>query len=499
MYEVLFRCLLADKTTFTKAASASTKKTTGDRFATSAHTLRLAVEAGVSASGGLKTKTVKAIYNHVYDMLKSPEMARKLQPVVLDYMKALRTCLEGTAHVEHFSADDWSTVVGFCVAHLRVMLGMPKEDEVEKEKEDEMVPEEEEEEDVDESMSRAGTPKPRRPVAVRQKGTPTKRTASQPMIPAKRLTHESEELLECLRHLLAAPNAPILPAAETAATVLIGFLNTQTSVTRAHQTVFAAINHILNVVSTNKIALSSKIAAAGIPVITKLWDTKLPGLKEEMVVFLLRTRLQIRADIMEGKGKALRKAVEDLLENITNDHIARADRDTLQLDDVVFPCPLRTNRRQRSVLSINAVALAPSLQDFRNEHHWAVLYIIAMYIEMLDQPTQSSETQPSQRPRGEVEEDGDKAQQEPVERMRIETQLDAFMRYIRSTNGSWKLLALQVMPFLSDMGGIKKEVYGALLGDLYEACTDDIKDVAAWGLVAIGRYGTSFDCGEEEY
>lgn len=485
MYEVLFKCLLVDKTAFVKGASATTKKTAGDRFAATAYVLRLAVEAGISSPGGLKTKTVKAVYNHVYDMLRTPEMARKMQPVVLDYVKALRTCLEGVAHVEHFSAVDWSTVVGFCVEHLRVMLGMPKENEPEKEKEVKEVEEEEEEED--ETRSQAGTPKPRRPLQVRGRGTPTKRSASG-TAPAKRLTHESEELLECLRHLLAAPNAPILPAAETAASVLLGFLKTQISVTRAHQTVFAAINHILNAVSTNNIALASKIAAAAIPVIAKLWDTKLPGLKEEMVVFLLQTRLQIRADIVEEKGKLLRKAVEDLLENITNDYISRADRDTLQLDDVVFPCPLWTNRRQRSVLSINAVALAPSLQDFRNEHHWAVLYIVAMFIEMLDQPTKAADKQPSERRRGEVEEDGDKSQQEPVKRMRIETLLDAFMRYIRSTNGSRKLLALQVMPFLADLGGVKEEVYGALLGDLYEACGDDVKDVAAWGLVAIGRY-----------
>lgn len=420
-----------------------------------------------------------------------------MQPVVLDYMKALRTCLEGVAHVEHFSAEEWSTVVGFCVEHLRVMLGMPVEDEGKKENNVEEVPEEEDEDDVDESTSRASTPRLRRPVQIRQRGTPTKRTSSK-TVPVKRLTHESEEVLECLRHLLAAPNAPILPAAETAATVLIGFLNTQTSVTRAHQTVFAAINHILNSVSTNNIALTSKIAAAGIPVITKLWDTKLPGLKEEMVVFLLQTRLQIRACIVQEKGKALRKAAEDLLDNITNDHIASGDRNTLQLDDVVFPCPLQTNRRQRSVLSSNAVSLAPSLQDFRSEHHWAVLYIIAMFIEMLDQPTEASEKHPSQRPRGEVEEDGDKAQHEPVKRIRIETQLDTFMRYIRSTNGSWKLLALQIIPFLADMGGVNEEVYGTLLGDLYEACTDDIKDVASWGLVAIGRYESPYGNEDKE-
>jgi len=165
----------------------------------------------------------------------------------------------------------------------------------------------------------------------------------------------------CLQSLLSAPNAPILPNVQMISTTLLGFLKSQQTSTRAHQHVFSSLNHVLNVVTGNDLGMASRICNNIIPIINRLWDTKSPRLRDEMIVAFMHCQPHIRIGIrVSPKDNPLSTAVENLFESLCNEYITRSDREILQLDHVVFPSPASTSHNT-SPLPPRIIALAKEL------------------------------------------------------------------------------------------------------------------------------------------
>jgi ataxia telangiectasia mutated family protein len=463
MYETIFRASLAEKHLFKQQAKSKHKKPLGTRFQACGSVLRAGVELGVQR---LKIKTVRAVYNHIIDTLPCGEGDTFCEPISIDYVKALRVLFGYPPHTEHL-AGDWEIVAKFCCTHVGSQLGLVDRSDIHEEGDGI--------EEVGEEMSRMTEARSKDSISTRTGSLTSRRSmTSTSQHHVARLSHESEELLMCLHHLLSAPNAPILLNAEMICETLLGFLRSQPSLTRAHQYVFSSLNYVLNVLTTNDIELVSRVSDEILPAISMIWETKMPGLKDEMVISLVYCLPYIRARLGNPEMQSLRSSVENLFDNICNEYISRSDREILQLDDVEFPSPLRKFPSQ-DPLSLPVISLRTNPQNFRTEQIWMVPSLIAMMIEMLDA------SNPDKLIKVNNENDN------RLKRLRMYNRFEEIMRLARSTNASHRLLALQVIPFLANSGGINQEKFSFIIQDLYEACTDDNHAITGWALVAIGR------------
>ncbi|KAA8892921.1 hypothetical protein FN846DRAFT_923968 [Sphaerosporella brunnea] len=457
MYEAIFKAAVIEKNLFDKQAKGTMKSTLATRLQTCGSVLRAAVELGVKH---LKVKTVRAVYQHILDIL--PVGRAMCEPISTDYLKALRVLLQYAPHTEHLLPDEWEALAGFCCAHVKAQLGFSGEND---------------EGDVQMVEVEDRNPRSRGSMLVRENSTPSRRFAGgsgSHLQPTVRLSHESEELLLCLRSLLATSNAPVLGNIKPVCDVLLGFLRSQSTYTRAHQHVFVSLNYVLNVATTNDLKIVSRVSEEIISIVSRLWDTKSPGFKDEMIISLMHCQPYIRATIRASTGHALRMDVETLFETLCNEYISRSDREMLQLEDLSFP--ISTEQPPTAApLSLRAISLRPNTQYSRSEQAWMIPYLLALLVEMLDLSGDLNKRSPEDsHPAG------------TRKRQRMYDRASEMMRFARSNMTPRKLLALQVMSFLADLKGVNEDDFPSIMQDLQEICSDDNSAITGWALVAMG-------------
>lgn len=461
MYEAVFRAVIKEKTLYTRQSKPSLLKTVASRLSLCASVFRLAVEQGVQH---IKSKTFKALSKHIVDIL--PYQGERLcEPISLDYIKALRVCLEYSPHAEHMDREEWGTLAKFCCIHVESQLGILGEEPV----------------SGDEDMETGDNHTPRKSwlSLSLEDSSGSRRTVPISLTNAK-LKHDCEELMLCLGILLRQPNAPIVEHDEMVCKTIIGFLTLQPSVTRAHQPAFSALNSTLEASTTNNLALSSKVTQAIVPVVAKMWDSKSPTLREQMMITLIYIQPHIRTILSGGGSRSLRRKVEGLSEVLFVEYSGRADRDQLQLDDVAFPDPRKPFDAETTPLGLRAFCLRRGFNP-RAEQSWAVPQLIAAMTNALDRSDEGR--------RGPE----DKAPEEaPAKRRRISKRFDELMRNTRSMIASRKLCALQTLPFMIAERDMESDEFGSVLLDLFNACSDDSSVISSWAMLSIARWGSYF-------
>lgn len=464
MFEAIFRAAMKEKTLYTRQQKTSLKKTIANRLSLCGSVFRLAVELGVKQ---IRSKTFKAVYKHIVDIL--PQTGEGLcEPISLDYIKALRVCLEYTPHAEHLTREDWETLAGFCCTHVESQLGLLNDED------------EDDDDDSDEDMDSHGVLPIRnpRPSLILDTSSASK-VSTPPSQAGVRLNHNSEELLLCLQILLRTPNAPVVQNNRITCKTILGFLTSQPTVTRAHQAALSALNSILEVITTNNIALSSKVAEAIVPVITKLWDSKSPAIREQMIITLIYIQPYLRKIMRNSTGshaRNFRRKLEALSEVLFAEYSARAERDQLQLDDLRFPSPCQRLDVETTPLGLPAYCLRNDVSP-RTEQQWVIPQLMAMVIETLDRA--DGGTTPWNR----------SDEQNSSKRRKVSKHFDELLRSTRSTINSRKISALLTLPFL--VGGSRRnmdhEEFLSIITDLLNACSDENPVISSWAMLSIAR------------
>ncbi|KAG0641565.1 telomere-length maintenance and DNA damage repair-domain-containing protein, partial [Tuber brumale] len=412
MFEAIFRAVVKEKMIYIRQNKPSLVKSVGSRLSLCASVFRLAVEQGVVH---IRSKTFKALSKHVIDIL--PQGDGLCEPISLDYIKALRTCLACSPHAEHIDKKEWATLARFCCTHVESQLGLLTGDP----------------ESADEGAS-TGSRNVR--LSLSRETSLASRRSQPPSQGVPRLNHDSEELMLCLEILLKTPNAPIVEHDEIVARTILGFLTSQPTVTRAHPPAFTALNSVLEVITTNNISLTAKVAQGIVPVLAKLWDSKQPTFREQMMITLIYILPQIRTIISEGRSGTLRRKVEALSEVLFVECSGRADRDQLQLDDLVFPDPLKAFDAEITPLGLQGFCLRKGNQ--RAEMNWIVPQLMATVVNILDRSGGD--------PAGS---NGKALEGERNKRLKVSKNFEELMRNARSMITSRKLCALQTLPFLA--------------------------------------------------
>ncbi|KAI5846484.1 hypothetical protein DFP73DRAFT_546051 [Morchella snyderi] len=448
MFEAIFEATLKEKALYTRLKKPSS--IIRSRFSLCGSVFRLAVELGVKQ---IRAKTFKAVYSHIIDIL--PQNGGFCEPISLDYLRALRSCLEYAPHAEHLAPDDWEIIATFCCTNVESQLRIVTEEDGDVD----MDPDSDE--DMGDSvLSVRGT----RPSLVRDSSSMSKGATSSTHTG---VDHHSEQLLLCLQILLRTPNAPVAATNEMTCRTILGFLTSQPTVTRVHQDVFSALNSILEVTITNNITLSSKVAEAIVPVITKMWDSKSP--KEQMMITLIYLQPHLRKLMRSLTGapqKNFRTKLEALSDAIFTEYSTRAERDQLQLEDICFPDPSKDLDIETTPLALAAYCLRSDVPS-RTEQHWIVPYLMAMLIEILDLNRNDDQGRSKRR--------------------KVSTKFDELLMNAKSMLYSRKICALQTLPFLirESQRVVDLEGFSTLITDLLNVCSDDSPIISSWAMLSI--------------
>ncbi|RPA92726.1 hypothetical protein L873DRAFT_1708634, partial [Choiromyces venosus 120613-1] len=419
MFEAIFRAVVKEKLIYARQNKPSLVKSVGSRLSLCASVFRLAVEQGVLH---IRNKTFKALSKHIIDIL--PQGDGLCEPISLDYIKALRTCLAYSPHAEHIDKKEWATLARFCCTHVESQLGLLIGDP----------------ESADEDASGSRNIR----LSLSRETSSTSRRSQPPSQGIPRLNHDSEELMLCLEILLKTPDAPIVDHDEMVIRTILGFLISQPTVTRAHPPAFTALNSVLGVIATNNISLTAKVAQGIVPVLTKLWDSKQPTFREQMMITLIYILPQIHTIIGEGRSRTLRRKVEALSEALFVECSGRADRDQLQLDDLVFPSPLKTFDAEITPLGLQAFCLRKGNQ--KAEMNWIVPQLMATVVNLLDKSGENR-----------VGSNGKAPEEDRNKRLKVSKNFEELMRNARSMITSRKLCALQTLPFLVHQRDMESE------------------------------------------
>lgn len=249
----------------------------------------------------LNKKVINALFSHLTQTIITSD--GKLLRNSMDYIKALKTIVSYTPHLEHFPSVSWESLMSICWdAALGKRIEYSKEEWTTGDLDEDSVrgsESEEEEEDVVATPSMGTTQKRKftsTMSSITQRGS---KSGKNPDVPP--LSTEITELIGIVPILLSVPNAPILPPPQLPESdhetdkplprvgirilqKTIKFLRERPAETTAHRPVLMTLNIVLGELELNAVQVMIETAPTLLSLLVPLWHTKL----KDQVVLALR-------------------------------------------------------------------------------------------------------------------------------------------------------------------------------------------------------------------
>lgn len=429
---------------YTRANKAIFKTPSATRLSTCASVLRTAVDVFLC---NLRTKSVRAIIDHIIETLPTPGEGL-WEPLSVDYMKCLAALLHYPPHVEHLGVTEWESLMSFClqnIGHAEDGNSQLSARNAHHSFSD----------DVDIGSGRS-TP---------SKRTPTSATRGRHMGDKNVI----EEVVICIQLLTASPNAPVQAIAERILHGLAGYVKSSIPGS-PYQAAFNSINTVVTRVLFDQSELVRVSLLDLIPVIRRLWATKLSGLKDEMLVTVMLCMNVLADTARREPSESLSRLNDGLVDALYSEYIRRPEKEILQLDEVIF----RRSTHQFTKTSL----FGPRLGNTRSEHNWTVVWAIATLIRLSEGIAARLSVSQS------LEEDSSKKQ-------RFTSKVEDVFRDSFSSSGAKRACSLQLVPFLVQ-GQIELEAKASLLERLIPNILDDNSTMSSWTMVAIARFVSIF-------
>lgn len=454
--EALFRVATIECSTYARTSKPSVKSQATSRLSACASVVRIAVELGVRK---FRSKTMKAIVDHIRQTLPISNHGY-CEPLVADYFKALRTLLEYPPHPEHLLREDWFEAVDFCNETLynlnSASSGNPPKNSLS----------DSEKNNPWESFNRSVTPIDTRESNL-EVGSRISRRAVQSV-----LKSSTKDLVLCMRHLIAASNAPVYDRAQEMLSNFFDLLASSSSPGPVQQVIFESINAIVTHVMTDDVNLTLKTVQKLLPHIRRFWEPKSSTVKDHMLISLLLGEVFFDRLISSDRTGNCKADLQRLLETFRLEYCKRPEREQLQLEDLELPdhpfgseAPLSIK-----VFRVRAAAL-------RAEQPWTLLYISASIAIVLSDDT---------RTRGQSLE-CDEDENSP-KRQKLIKPLDEIFELTKSPETQEKLFALQVLGFVFDRMVVDVDSLQRYLEVMQLCLSDDQANIVSWGMLALTRY-----------
>ncbi|KGO41882.1 Telomere-length maintenance and DNA damage repair [Penicillium expansum] len=388
----------------------------------------------------LRIKTVRAIVDHITETIPVPGEGL-WEPLSLDYTKCLASLLRYRPHTEHLDEEDWETLISFCLASISFKEN--EESQLSIRSGHRFVPE-----DQDASDSRS---------------TPLRVTAP---VPFSRERHHGninviEEVVICIQLLTTSPN----PLQTTAQSILHGLSEfVESSVGgNAHQLAFNSINAVVTKVMFDQSELVRSVLLGLVPVIRRLWATKLQILKEELLATLMLSMIVLVDTARKEPSESLAHDIEGLASTLHSEYVRRSEKEILQIDETTL---------YQNEACQNRPVYGPCLGTARSEHNWTVLWLIAELLKLSDGIRTRIKS-------GSAREGSSK-------RQRFSSEIQDVFRDSVSATGTRRICALQLIPFLESE--IDIETKEPFFKQLVLNVSDSNGAVSSWTMIALTRY-----------
>jgi ataxia telangiectasia mutated family protein len=437
VFESLFSIIRTEKSKHIKATTPTAKNSAESKLSQSSAALRVVADA---AATRVKHKTAIAVLNHVVDTLPV-NSGGLFTPIRNDYMKSFRGLLQNPSLREHLKAHEWEGLIDFIVEALNFRTA---------------------EEDSqsngansrDASVDTRGESRMSMRISQVSRGR-TSRTETSSYV---------EELVLSLKLLTVTSNPGLTSKSSSIIDCCLSYLG---AATKSQEPALEALNNVFPSVLANDTALARSAANEFIPILRRMWSTRIGSLKDQLLIFLLNAKDLFRSS---NAGEPLlleANILHDLLETISSDYERRQERDCLQMDDVYFPdiadsSPLRT------------LTLAPVRDSTRALTNWSCVTVLATLVSTLDERHINAT----------AHKDEDAA---PSKRRKIEGPLEGLVRQAISSSPQESLYAIQTLLFAMEESEATKSYLAEHLLELAMGLSSDDDPIANWSMLLISR------------
>lgn len=402
--------------------------------------LRIAVDIFLR---NIRAKTVRAIIDHITETIPVPGEGL-WEPLSVDYIKCITSLLQHPPHTEHLSDADWERLIDFCLDAINVQ-----------------------ESDESQISIRSG----HRSAAEDSLDASDAHLTPQRMTPApgnrEKFVGDRNtvvEVLACIQILTSTPSAPIQAAAESLLQGLVEFVKSPALMAgNSHQLAFSSINTVISRALFDQSELARSSLTDLIPIIRRLWTTKLQSLKDELLATIMLC-LVIFADLAhKNPSELLVRSIEGLASSLQLEYVKRSDRELLQPDETVF---------YQQGGHGNGPVYGPRLGNVRSEHSWTVLWALANLLKLTEKAS-------VQKP------DHAFLEEQLSKKQRLTSGMHDVFRDAISATGALKICALQMIPFLE--AEIDIDTKDSFVQRAIPSILDDNSTIATWTMIALTR------------
>lgn len=392
----------------------------------------------------IRAKTVRAIIDHITETIPVPGEGL-WEPLSVDYTKCLTSLLQYPPHTEHLGDADWERLVDFCLDAINVKES--DESQLSIRSGLRSAPEDTLDGSDGRSTPQRLTPAP----GNKEKFVGDRNTVG--------------EVVACIRLLTSSPSAPIQAAAESILQGLLDFVRSPSLMAaNAHQLAFSSINTVVSRILFDQSELARSSLTDLIPVIRRLWTTKLQALKDELLATIMLCLITFADAAQKSPSEPLIRSIEGLAGSIQSEYVKRSDRELLQADETVF---------YQKAGQGNVPVYGPRLGNTRSEHNWTAIWALANLLILTEKAVvrESDHAVPNEL---------------PSKRQRLTSAVDDVFRDAISGTGAHRICALQMVPFLEAEVDIETKV--AFVQRAIPSILDDNSTISTWTMIALTRW-----------
>lgn len=456
VFESVFKAALIEKLALTKAAK-TTRTSILKRLTICGEIVRLVVS---TAGPTLKTKTLEAILNHIWQTLLEPD-GGIYEHLAHYYLKSLSVLFEHQQVVETLKAELWIETVDFCLQSIDYCVDAIQGDSSRPTR----------------TSSSLGTNNGRSPSMSRS--TSGGGSSSNLIL----MRQNVEDLFQCLLSFVSAPNAPIHERYKEITGSTMHFLHLPGSTGgQVHHLAFSTLNAIMRFTRIDHSVFSQTIALEAIPEICRIWrgksmtrDTMLNNLRSEILIFLLSSHLHLERCVREVKTDETLINIEELVDVLRTDYAKRSEEEMLLLDHLSM-ADFDGGSVRTSPFSLYPFHLM--LHNPRGERDWAILQTIGVLERIVAIGHDVS---------GSKDEDHE-FENRNRKRQRISRSFDRTLDPLKNVGEQTQTAGLQWVPFILEECQLAVSDLRELLEQLTRCAADKRANIASWALLALARY-----------
>jgi ataxia telangiectasia mutated family protein len=201
-----------------------------------------------------------------------------------------------------------------------------------------------------------------------------------------------------------------------------------------------------------------------IPVIRRLWATKLQSLKDELLVTLMHCTVVLADAARKDLSESLERSIEGLTHSLHAEYVRRPEKELLQVDDVVFHGVTEMKNRP---------LYGPRLGSSRSELNWSLIWVIANLLKLSEDVSARTADRNSLR-------------EASGKRQRLNSGIEDVFRDAASATGARRICALQLLPFLERTIDVDRKE--SFLRRLTPNIIDDNGAISSWTMIALARF-----------